>query len=78
MEKFKLNHPDYFKVYYENNKEKLKNYHAEWVKENKENVKKYQREYQKKYIKKYRKEKRFKEQNDKIEAFKATLSQDIV
>lgn len=65
MEKFKLNNPDYFKLYYKTNREKLNTYHNEWVKTNKQYVRKYQKKY---YI-----EKRLKEQNEKIKAFKETL-----
>jgi hypothetical protein len=51
MEVLKSN---YYKVYREKNREKLDIYHANWIQENKEDYKKYQREYQRKYIKKYR------------------------
>jgi hypothetical protein len=66
---WKNQNPNYFKDYWIKNREKLNNYHDKWVEANKEQVKKYQREYHKKYYI----EKRLKEQNKKIEAFKLSL-----
>ena len=66
---WKLRNPNYYKEYYIKHTDKLDSYHYEWVKNNIESVKKYQKEYRKKYYI----EKKLKQQNDKIEAFKATL-----
>jgi len=83
MDDFKLN---YFQQYREKNREKLDIYHAKWVEDNKEHYRKYQREYQKKfqteykkkymtqYMKKNRLDKRLKEQQEKIEALKLSLT----
>jgi hypothetical protein len=67
--KWRLNNVEYFKEYYIKNREKLDNYHNDWIEKNKEQVKKYQKQYHKKYYI----EKRLKEQNKKIEAFKKKL-----
>jgi hypothetical protein len=66
---WKLKNPNYFKEYRLKNKERLDNYHEDWVKNNYEKVKKYNKE----YLRKYNKEKKLKELNKKIEVFKATL-----
>jgi len=65
LKQWRLQHPDYYKEYYIKNKEKLNNYHDEWVKNNKETNKKYHKKY---YI-----EKKLKDMNKKVEAFKASL-----
>lgn len=73
MEKLKLNNPDYYKDYYQKNKEKLNNYHDNWVKENKASYRIYQKKYQREYYIK----KKLKEQNDKVKAFKETLNSQV-
>jgi hypothetical protein len=71
LKEWRLKNPTYFKEYYIKNKEKLDNYHKEWIKQNSETDKKYHKEYNKKYYI----EKKLKEQNKKIEAFKETLKE---
>jgi hypothetical protein len=66
---WKEKNPNYFKEYRLKNKERLDAYHEEWVKNNYEKVKKYNRE----YLRKYNKEKKLKGEKEKIEAFKASL-----
>jgi hypothetical protein len=70
LKEWKLKNPNYFKEYYIKNKEKLNNYHDEWIKKNNETNRKYQRDYHRKYYI----EKRLKEMNKKVEAFKLSLS----
>jgi hypothetical protein len=69
LKEWKSKNPDYSKEYYIKNKEKLNKYHEEWIKNNNEANRKYQKEYHKKYYK----EKKLKDMNKKVEAFKATL-----
>jgi len=45
-----LKNPDYYKNYYEKNKEKLLSYQKEYKEKNKDKLKKYYREYNKKYL----------------------------
>jgi len=63
------NHPNYYKDYYINKKVKLDAYHKQYVNDNKDKIKKYQRMYHKKYYIK----KKLKEQEQKVEAFKLSL-----
>jgi len=70
MKEWKLKNPNYFKEYYQKNKEHLDNYHLNWIKENKISYRNYQKKYQHEYYIK----KKLKEQNEKIEAFKMSLN----
>lgn len=72
--KWKLENPNYFKEYYEKNKEKLNLQHKAWVEKNKIEYKKYQRKYHKEY---YRTQK-IKKMEEKAKAFKATLENNIL
>ena len=52
MEAFLERNPDYFKLYYKKNRDKLNQYHDKWTQNNKKHLQKYQKIYHKKYYQK--------------------------
>ena len=56
---------EYYKKYYQQNKEEIKEYFKKWVAENREKVRQYQREYHRKYYLK-KKKNQCQKKNDKI------------
>ena len=80
MKNWLLKNPNYYKQYYQKNKEKIDKYNTEWAKKNAEKVKIYQREYQKEYNKTHKIKKSDRIQKDleklkkKAEEFKMSIN----
>ena len=74
IQRWRLNNPDYFKLYVSINREKINQYQKEYKEKNAESIKKYHKKYNKKYFQ------NIKENNlkKKIEKFKIDLSENNI